>query len=435
LRPAKSIGIEQQPTDITIIDDRYILQDRLGGGGMGIVYVARDLLLEKHRDGNPYVALKLITESFRSNVEMRTLLQRECSRAQQLSHPNIIRVFYFGCEKARDLDYLTMELLHGKSLEQLIQSNPAGIDWTRSSTIIEQLCAGLEYAHGNGIVHSDVKPSNLFVTQEEVLKILDFGIAARLRGEDKASAETIVSARRFGAISERYSSFEMHLGMEADPSDDVYSAACVVYEVLTGRHPYREMSAPLAAEKNLKVASIPSLSQGQNAALRKALRFRRAERTGKISELRQGLLESRGPPAKLWYAGGAGAAVVCAAAVWYYGGGSSIRDLRPPASNAGTPLPIAQRSPEPVFDAKIPLQPPPQAVRAEPPVVASPKPASTRAPRPVNVPDQTIDPASSRSAATAKKPTDRRCESIEEHSQLGENLNDEDRAYFNMHCQ
>ena len=99
--------------EVTIVDDRYVLQDRLGGGGMGVVYVARDQLLERHRDRNPYVALKLIKETFRDNAEMRTLLQRECSRAQHLSHPNIIRVFYFGCDRIRDLDYLTMELLHG----------------------------------------------------------------------------------------------------------------------------------------------------------------------------------------------------------------------------------------------------------------------------------------------------------------------------------
>ena len=222
---------------VTIIDDRYVLQDRLGGGGMGVVYVARDQLLERHRDRNPYVALKLIRETFRDNAHMRTLLQRECSRAQQLSHRNIIRVFYFGCDKVKDLDYLTMELLHGESLEQLIQNNPSGIEWARASAIIEQLCAGLEFAHREGIVHSDIKPSNLFITEGAILKILDFGIAAPRRNADMPGTETLINARDWGAISKRYSSLEMHLGMDADPSDDVYSAACVIYEVLTGRHP------------------------------------------------------------------------------------------------------------------------------------------------------------------------------------------------------
>jgi serine/threonine protein kinase len=272
------------------VDDRYVLENAIGGGGMGVVYRARDLLMEKHHDRNSHIALKLISQSLRTDVHARTLLQRECSRAQRLSHQNIVHVFYFGCDKATDSDYLTMELLQGDSLERLIRKCPSGYDWKFVADIVEQLCDGLAYAHKAQIVHSDIKPSNVFMTVGHVLKILDFGIAAPMRDGDASSTETYLNPRRLGALSPRYSSLEMHMGLDASPSDDVYSAACVIYELLTGQHPFGELPTPNAAEQNLVPRTIASLSDSQNAVLRKALSFRRSERIATALELKQGLL-------------------------------------------------------------------------------------------------------------------------------------------------
>jgi len=277
-------------TGLGTIDDRYVLEHSIGGGGMGVVYCARDLLMEKHHDRNPRVALKLISQSLRTDVHARTLLQRECSRAQRLSHQNIVHVFYFGCDKATDSDYLTMELLQGDSLERLIRKCPSGYDWKFVAAIVEQLCDGLAYAHKAQIVHSDIKPSNVFMTDSHVLKILDFGIAAPMRDGDASSTETYLNPRRLGALSPCYSSLEMHMGLDADPSDDVYSAACVIYELLTGQHPFGDLPTPNAAEQNLVPRAIASLTDAQNAVLRKALSFRRSERIATAVELRQGLL-------------------------------------------------------------------------------------------------------------------------------------------------
>jgi len=474
-------------TSVTIIDDRYVLQDRLGGGGMGVVYVARDQLLERHRDRNPYVALKLIRETFRDNAHMRTLLQRECSRAQQLSHENIIRVFYFGCDKAKDLDYLTMELLHGESLEQLIQNNPSGVEWVRASAIIEQLCAGLEFAHREGIVHSDIKPSNLFVTEGAILKILDFGIAAPRRNADTTGTETLINARNWGAISKRYSSLEMHLRMDADPSDDVYSAACVIYEVLTGRHPYQELTTPLAAEKNIEPDAVSSLSRAQNSALRKALKFRRSERTATISELKAGLLKPRRAEPARWTLYAVLSASVIFIFLYVYSAKTSPplqssatstseraprSDLRAarvdtsklPQSVPGGPPTILQAAPQapPAAQSTVagPTQPQPgsagplevmqvvpQAPPAAQPTVADPTQLSQSVPagppkimqtppaaRSTGKPQPRITADAHRTPAATKKKPDRRCDSIQEHTQLGEELNDEDRSYFRENC-
>src|SRR6201996_5988914 len=146
-----------KPALSKVVAGGYVLEQGLGDGGMGTVYRARDQLMESHQDRDPYIAVKVINDSMRSDTRLRTLLQRECSRAQKLSHPNIIRVFYFGCDKRTDTDYMTMELLQGLPLERLIKEQPSGLDWARVGRIVEQLCNGLEFAHGQGIVHSDIK--------------------------------------------------------------------------------------------------------------------------------------------------------------------------------------------------------------------------------------------------------------------------------------
>jgi serine/threonine protein kinase len=319
-----------------VIDDRYVLERRLGGGGMGTVYRARDKLMERHHDRDPYVALKLINDSLRDNAEVRTLLQRECSRAQKLSHPNIIRVFYFGCDEKTDADFLTMELLRGEPLEHLIRDHPSGLPWHRSSRLIEQLCSGLAYAHAEGIVHSDIKPSNLFMTDASILKILDFGIAAPLRSAETGREETLINARRSGAVSDRYSSLEMHLGLDADPSDDVYSAACVIYELLTGKHPYRKLKTPQAAHENIKPAPVKSLNKAQNRALMRALNFRRSERTATIEELKAGLLAAPPTIPKISIGFAVAALVTVVVAI---GAAALLRSG--PKPTAGTPVPSA----------------------------------------------------------------------------------------------
>src|ERR1700761_6303953 len=309
-----------KPALSKVVDGRYVLEQRLGDGGMGTVYRARDQLMESHQDRDPYIAVKVINDSMRSDTRLRTLLQRECSRAQKLSHPNIIRVFYFGCDRKTDTDYVTMELLQGRPLERLIKDEPAGMEWPNVARIVEHLCNGLEFAHAEGIVHSDIKPSNLFLTDAGQLKILDFGIAAPLRRTETSPTVTLLNPRMLGAVSERYSSLEMHLGWDADPSDDVFSAACVIYELLTGKHPYKAMPTPQAAALGMVPDLVPGLNKRQNRALREALAFRRSDRTATMGLLKAGLLRSQpsdtsGGSGSVWVGVGVAAAVLVAVGV------------------------------------------------------------------------------------------------------------------------
>ena len=455
-----------------VIDNRYVLERRLGGGGMGVVYRARDKLMERHHDRDPYVALKLISDAMRTDAEMRTLLQRECSRAQKLSHPNIIRVFYFGCDEKIDADYLTMELLLGEPLEHLIRDNPSGLPWQRSSRLIDQLCSGLTYAHAQGIVHSDIKPSNLFMTDAAMLKILDFGIAAPLRSAETRSAETQANPRHLRAVSMRYSSLEMHLGLDADPRDDVYSAACVIYELLTGRHPFGELTTPRAAEENLKPKLVASLSKAQNRALATALNFRRSERTASIEELKNGLLAAPSPMSKVGirYASAAVliTAVVAVASVALRRAGPDSAehaatpiavtqvDSIAPKQPIGTATPTQTDAPEhwTAMRTKIPplalvidqtfvpagidaKAPPPIPVQEEPVVETKPPPvvaATSPTPKLKVTQAGSAAPAAKATPPSVAKKFDKRCASIDERIQLGDSISEQERSFYAENC-
>jgi serine/threonine protein kinase len=483
-----SVSTSGDATSATrVVDSRYVLEERLGGGGMGVVYRARDKLMEKHRDRDPYVALKLITDALRADQQARSLLQRECSRAQRLSHPNIVRVFYFGCDQATDTDYLTMELLRGSSLDRLIKTHPAGLQWDRAVPLIGGLLSGLQYAHGEGIVHSDIKPSNLFVTDSGHLKILDFGIAAPVRNADSTAGETLLNPRRMGAVAPRHSSLEMFLGKDADASDDVYSATCVVYELLTGKHPYRGLETPRAAEMNLVPDPVPSLSRAQNNALRKGLSFRRADRTATIAELREGIIPTARPATdrrtSLYaVAGGTVAVVAVLLSVAYrfvstpraasalpagperpnsaattpsvtaLPGSTAPADFKPtnPAITATTESPTISAPAAPVTVPAADTNDAAQSAIREsivPRIVSSPAKRS-QSTQPKLIPDSTSKAApfstiqvpnnsftnTKAASSTSKKTLGIRCESINDRIALGEQPNEDDRTYLDKYC-
>jgi hypothetical protein len=322
--PANASATRPIGEEPTLIDDRYEIEARLGVGGMGAVYRARDRLMQEANDPDPYIALKLILDSVQ-DPQASIALQREARRAQTLNHINIVRVFYFG----RDKDgryYLTMELLRGKSLEQKLRDEPGPMSFATALPLIEKVCSALSYAHAQGIVHSDIKPSNVFITDVGEPKLLDFGIASPMRSA--SGRETQFNPRSLGALSPNYASIEQFLGMDADPRDDVYSVACLSYELLSGQRPYGGEVAPRALEHGLTAKPIRALSRAQNEILASALCLHRKDRTATIDAFIGALKESGARTAKLrrriWIA--APACVVLTAAA-----GTLIYDRAQPA--------------------------------------------------------------------------------------------------------
>lgn len=268
-----------------MLNNRFVLEATLGAGGMGTVYRAKDLRKVEANDPNPYVAVKVLNDDFKHHPDAFVTLQREASRSHTLSHPNIVTVHDF--DRDGDVIYMTMELLQGQGLENLIRQHKGrGLPKEQVLRIIRDLGQALAYAHQKHIVHSDLKPGNVFVTAEGT-KVLDFGIA-RLTNQ---AAATDFDAGSLGALTPAYASLEMLNGAEPHPSDDVYAAAIIAYELFTGAHPYERKPADVAELERMRPAPIKGLSKQQWRVLASALRLRRQDRLDDITRFYRGLTQ------------------------------------------------------------------------------------------------------------------------------------------------
>ena len=285
----------------SIIKHRFKLLEVLGVGGMGKVYKGIDLLKEEARDKHPYVAIKLLNEDFRDHPEAFISLQRESSRQQKLAHPNIATVYDFDRLGGPGTPvYITMELMEGMPLNDYIKKvvrKQGGLPFNEAFTIIKQLGAALSYAHERRLVHSDFKPGNAFLCNDGTVKTLDFGIARAVKNPVTGEAEkTLFDPGKLGALTPAYASLEMLEGEEPDTRDDTYALGCVAYELLTGKHPFNKLPANKAKENNLLPPLVKGLKAKQNRALRRAVAFRREDRSPNVDHFIEEL-EAR----YIWY--------------------------------------------------------------------------------------------------------------------------------------
>lgn len=223
------------------LDDKYRIEARLGVGGMGTVYRARHLLIDRT------VAVKVLSQRFVEDDAAQMRFRREAKAAGRLQHPNAVAVTDFG-QTADGYVYIVMELLEGHTLREIL-AKEAPLDTARSVALMLQAAAAVAAAHEAGIIHRDLKPANIFVVQNSevpsVVKVLDFGIA-KLASEtlDEEEAHTLTQV---GAMigTPRYMSPEQCDGAELTPAADVYSLGVILYEMLTGVVPFSG-STPLA---------------------------------------------------------------------------------------------------------------------------------------------------------------------------------------------
>jgi serine/threonine protein kinase len=300
----------------SVINNRFILEECIGRGGMGTVFRARDIRKEEAQDRNPYVAIKVLNEDFRRHPDSLRALQRESRKAQKLAHPNIVTVYDFDRDGANV--YMVMELLEGEPLDRLIKrSEGLGLGVRETVGILRDICHAMDYAHRQGIVHADFKPANAFLTRSGVVKIFDFGIARAVRHEDHAADasgktdETLFDPGTLGALTPAYAGCEVVEGLEPEPRDDLYAVACVAYELITGKHPFNRLSALQAEKAGIQPAQPPGLSARQWRTLRRCLALRRADRPKSAVELLDGIRPLRRSPA-VYVAAGVIAIVVLA---------------------------------------------------------------------------------------------------------------------------
>lgn len=227
----------------SVINGRYRVEGRLGVGGMSTVLLALDERLERH------VAVKLLAEHLADDPTFVSRFRREALAAARLVHPNIVQVFDSGFDEAAHQHFIVMEYVPGLSCAEILRDR-GHLDVEQAVDIVTQACRGLDYAHRNGVVHRDVKPGNLLVSESGVVKLADFGIA-------RATGQTSIT--QVGSVlgTAAYLSPEQARGEEAGPQADLYSLGVVTYQLLSGRLPYEANSLAELALKQQREAPIP----------------------------------------------------------------------------------------------------------------------------------------------------------------------------------
>ncbi|OKZ59535.1 MAG: hypothetical protein BHV96_06555 [Clostridium sp. CAG:354_28_25] len=206
-----------------ILGNRYEIIEKIGNGGMATVYKSKDRVL------NRYVAVKILRDEFTTDEEFIKRFRIEAQSAASLTHPNIVSIFDVGNEGS--LYYIVMELIKGKTLKEIITEENGPLPWKWSLNVVTQIASALETAHKNNIVHRDIKPHNIIITEDGIAKVTDFGIA-------KAVSNSTITAFGTTIGSVHYFSPEHARGGYTDAKSDLYSLGVVMYEMLTGRVPF-----------------------------------------------------------------------------------------------------------------------------------------------------------------------------------------------------
>lgn len=264
-----------------ILNGRYELEQKIGDGGMAVVYRGRDRVLGRT------VAVKILRDQYVADAAFLSRFQREAQSAAALSHPNIVNIYDVGEDQG--LHYIVMEYVPGRNLKELIRAE-GPLSPRQAVDLGRQICAALGYAHARGLVHRDVKPQNILVTPEGLVKVADFGIA-------KGSHDAHLTATGIAMGTVHYAAPEQIEGEETTPASDIYAAGVVLYEMLTGRLPFDGETPVSIALKHINEAPLrlrtynPQVPAGLETIVLTALGKNPAERFPTAEALGQALLD------------------------------------------------------------------------------------------------------------------------------------------------
>ena len=268
-----------------VIKSRYRLEEKIGSGGMSDIYRATDLFLQQAGVTESSVAIKVLQQQFIHQPEALQLLLQEAHKTQQLSHPNIVRVF--DVDQDQQHYFIVMEFLDAESLEQVIKRHkPKGLALSSTIKLLQHVAQALHFAHQTGIVHADLKPANIMVNRLGVVKVLDFGVSQQLQlNPDMYASEQVNLSAPLNGYTPAYASAQLLAGHTPDTSDDIYSFACLAYELLTSKHPFDRLPADQAKAQNKQAQKPRQLNIVQWQALKTALQFDTRQRNISLSKL------------------------------------------------------------------------------------------------------------------------------------------------------
>jgi serine/threonine protein kinase len=249
-----------------VLGGRFVIESQLASGGMGTVYQALDQSRSEHTRTDSYVAIKVLHEKTRTRSDVLAKLRREFYCAQALSHRSVVKVYELDLHET---PFFTMELVDGESLPQVMRRfHPAALPRPYVWAVIREVGDGLAHAHERRVIHGDIKPQNIMVTNSGEVRILDFGTA----GDSKTAA------------TPAYASCEILEGREPDVRDDLFALACLAYELLAGEHPFQQRRATEARKSKLAPRRPPGLSSRQWKALTQGLGWERTDRPRSVRD-------------------------------------------------------------------------------------------------------------------------------------------------------
>ena len=232
-----------------ILGNRYEIIEKVGNGGMATVYKATDLVLKR------YVAVKVLRDEFTTDDEFIKRFETEAQSAAKLVHPNIVSIFDVGIDDG--IYYIVMELIQGKTLKEIILEERGPLPWKWSVNVAIQIASALEMAHKNNIIHRDIKPHNIIITEDGIAKVTDFGIA-------KAVSNSTITAFGKTIGSVHYFSPEHARGGYTDAKSDLYSLGVVLYEMVTGRVPFDADTPVSVALKHMQEEPVPPIERNSH---------------------------------------------------------------------------------------------------------------------------------------------------------------------------
>jgi serine/threonine protein kinase len=272
--PAPARGDAREVTVGDVLRGRYVIKNVIGLGGTGTVFEAIDRFRLDLPESGQRVAIKVLHSNAAGQSAVLTDLRREFQLLQSLSHPNIVRAHEY--DRDGDTAFFTMEHLSGLSLESVLSAHrEVVLSRAHALIIVRDVAAALEHAHSRGVVHGDLNPGNIFITNDGGIRVLDFG-AAHTPSGTPTMEEPAFEGTAFA--TPRYASVQLLNGERADARDDTYSLACILYVLLAGKHPFGELNAAQARAQRVKARRPAGLTGKQWHALRAGLSFDRQRR-------------------------------------------------------------------------------------------------------------------------------------------------------------